>query len=146
MPEAHTTPYRDPGLDLETRVEDLLGRMDLDEKLAQLGCVWSTTLVENEAFSPAKARERLHHGTGHITRIGASTGLRPRASAAFANAIQRYLRDVRFILIGGGTYCSRCDQTNFRRMFRRCPASIGRNTFSNSFSHGLRTRHLSVIQ
>jgi beta-glucosidase len=93
MSEAHTTPYRDPGLDLETRVEDLLGRMDLDEKLAQLGCVWSTTLVENEAFSPAKARERLGHGTGHVTRIGASTGLRPRASAAFANAIQRYLRD-----------------------------------------------------
>src|SRR5262249_59998870 len=33
----------------------------------------------------------LPHGTGHITRIGAATGLRPAESAAFANDIQRFL-------------------------------------------------------
>lgn len=73
------------------RVEDLLARMTLDEKLAQLGCVWSTQLVADDAFSPERARELLRHGTGQITRIGASTGLRPAESAAFANAIQRFL-------------------------------------------------------
>lgn len=72
-------------------IADLLERMTLDEKLAQLGCVWSTQLVAGDAFSPDRARELLRHGTGHITRIGASTGLRPAESAAFANAIQRFL-------------------------------------------------------
>lgn len=77
--------------DTGDRIADLLERMTLDEKLAQLGCVWSTQLVADDAFSPERARELLRHGTGHITRIGASTGLRPAESAAFANAIQRFL-------------------------------------------------------
>jgi len=76
---------------IEARVEDLLGRMTVDEKLAQLGCVWSTQLVRDEAFSVERAGELLAHGTGQVTRIGASTGLRPAQSAAFANAIQRFL-------------------------------------------------------
>ena len=72
-------------------IEALLARMTLDEKLAQLGCVWSTQLVEDDAFSSAAAERLLVHGIGEITRIGASTGLRPRERAAFANEIQRYL-------------------------------------------------------
>jgi beta-glucosidase len=84
-------PYRDPGRPLAERVEDLLSRMSLDEKLAQLACVWSTRLVEDDAFSERRARELLAHGTGHVTRIGGSTGLRPAETAAFANAIQRFL-------------------------------------------------------
>jgi len=83
--------YKDPAQPLEARIEDLLGRMSLDEKLAQLGCVWSTALVVDERFSPDRAREMLAHGTGHITRISSSTGLRPSESAAFANEIQRFL-------------------------------------------------------
>jgi beta-glucosidase len=84
-------PYRDASRGLDVRVDDLLARMTLDEKLAQLGCVWSTRLVEAEAFSEAKARELLRDGTGHVTRIGGASGLRPRESAAFMNAIQRFL-------------------------------------------------------
>ena len=79
--------------DIDDRVEDLLGRMTLDEKLAQLGCVWSTQLVEDDRFSEAKARELLANGTGHITRIGASTGLRPAENAAFMNRIQGWLAE-----------------------------------------------------
>ncbi len=86
-----TEVYRDASQPIDARVDDLLERMTLEEKLAQLGCVWSTQLVENDAFSRAKADALLANGTGHITRIGASTGLRPNESAAFANAIQRHL-------------------------------------------------------
>jgi beta-glucosidase len=71
--------------------EALLARMTLDEKLAQLGCVWCTALVEDDAFSPDAAARWLERGIGEITRIGATTGLRPRDRAAFANEIQRYL-------------------------------------------------------
>jgi beta-glucosidase len=79
--------------DTDARVEALLAQMTLDEKLAQLGCAWSTELVESDAFSERKARAQLANGIGQITRIGASTGLRPRESAAFANRIQRFLRE-----------------------------------------------------
>jgi beta-glucosidase len=83
--------WRDPSLPLDRRVEDLLGRMTVAEKIAQLGGVWSTALVEDDAFSRRRARDLLAHGTGQITRIGAATALRPRESAEFTNAIQRYL-------------------------------------------------------
>ncbi|MGH7788315.1 MAG: glycoside hydrolase family 3 protein, partial [Candidatus Binatia bacterium] len=83
--------YKDPTQPLDRRADDLLGRMTLDEKLAQLGCVWSTQLVADERFCPTRAAALLAHGTGHITRIGASTGLRPADSAAFANDIQRFV-------------------------------------------------------
>jgi beta-glucosidase len=72
-------------------IDGLLARMTLDEKLAQLGCVWSTQLVEADAFSLAAARRLLVDGIGEVTRIGASTGLRPQERARFTNAIQRFL-------------------------------------------------------
>lgn len=71
-------------------VDALLARMTLDEKLAQLGCVWVTALVAEDRFDADAARTHLAHGIGHVTRIGASTGLRPAASAALVNEIQRF--------------------------------------------------------
>src|SRR5947209_4026902 len=82
--------YTDPALPLQERVEDLLSRMTLDEKLAQLGCVWSTALVAGDAFDADFVAARMPHGIGQITRIGASTGLRPHESAALMNAIQKF--------------------------------------------------------
>ncbi len=81
--------YRDPHASLEDRVENLLALMTLDEKLAQLGCIWSTDFVEAGVFDPDRVASKMPHGIGQITRIGASTGLHPRESAAFMNAIQR---------------------------------------------------------
>jgi len=83
--------YQDPERDLDARLKDLLGRMTLEEKLAQLGCVWSSDLVGKQGFDPGLAADRLADGIGQVTRIGAGTGLEPAASAAFANAIQRVL-------------------------------------------------------
>ena len=74
-----------------TDLDALLARMTLDEKLAQLGCVWCSALIRNDDFSRAAADRWLGHGIGEITRIGATTSLRSRERAEFANAIQRYL-------------------------------------------------------
>lgn len=82
-------PYRDASVPTVARVEDLLARMTLDEKLAQLGCVWITDLITHGRFDPEVAVEKVPHGIGQVTRIGASTGLRPQGSAALMNAIQR---------------------------------------------------------
>ncbi|HYB13670.1 MAG TPA: glycoside hydrolase family 3 N-terminal domain-containing protein [Myxococcota bacterium] len=84
-------PYLDASLSVEKRVEDLLSRMTLDEKLAQLGCVWSTELLHEGRFQEQAAREKLAHGIGQVTRIGGATVLSPRESALFANEIQRFL-------------------------------------------------------
>jgi beta-glucosidase len=84
-------PYLDPERDVEARLKDLLGRMTLEEKLAQLGGVWSSDLVGEEGFDESRAVEVLANGIGQVTRIGANTGLTPAASAGFANAIQRVL-------------------------------------------------------
>src|ERR1044071_9101827 len=81
--------YKDPSLSFDERIEDLLNQMTLDEKIAQLGCLWSTALVSGGSFDPEFAAAKMPHGIGQVTRIGASTGLRPRESAEFMNAIQK---------------------------------------------------------
>src|SRR5437764_270132 len=63
--------------------------MTLDEKLAQLSCLWSTAFVSTGSFDPNTVIEKMPHGIGQVTRIGASTGLHPQESAAFMNAIQQ---------------------------------------------------------
>lgn len=90
-PDLERAPYRDPRLPIEDRARDLLHRMTIEEKVAQLGGVWSTALLEGGRFSEAKAGEALRHGTGHVTRIGTATMLGPRESARLANAIQKFL-------------------------------------------------------
>jgi beta-glucosidase len=81
--------YRDAQAPIEERVEDLLALMTLDEKLAQLGCFWSTAFVSTGSFDAAIVAEMMPHGLGQVTRIGAATGLHPQESAAFMNAIQK---------------------------------------------------------
>ena len=61
-------PYRDATLPVEQRVADLLARMTLEEKAAQMTCVWqqkATKLLDEAGnFDLAKARENFGHGHG----------------------------------------------------------------------------------
>ncbi len=86
-------PYRDPTLSHDARLDDLLARMTLDEKLAQIGCVWSSRLLDDGVLSREAATALLGHGIGHVTRIGGATVLGPHQSATFTNGIQRFLRE-----------------------------------------------------
>lgn len=83
--------YKDAAATIDERVSDLLGRMTLDEKVAQLGALWITSLVRDETFDADHVASRLEHGIGQVTRIGASTGLLADQSAALMNSIQRVL-------------------------------------------------------
>lgn len=86
-------PYRDAARSPAERTADLLPRMTRREKVAQLGAVWAASILDHDRFDPDKAREPLAHGTGQVTRIGASTVLRPGQTAAVWNAVQRHLRE-----------------------------------------------------
>src|SRR5262249_19791607 len=92
-PAPEPLPYRDATLATDARLDDLLARMTLDEKLAQIGCVWSHRLLTKGVFDAAAAGELLANGIGHVTRIGGATVLGPRESATFTNAVQRFLVD-----------------------------------------------------
>ncbi|MDH3705927.1 MAG: glycoside hydrolase family 3 C-terminal domain-containing protein [Acidimicrobiia bacterium] len=85
--------YRDAAASTADRVADLLGRMTLDEKIAQLGAAWITGLVDDGGFSADRAATSIEHGIGQVTRIGASTGLLPDQSATLMNDIQRWVLD-----------------------------------------------------
>jgi beta-glucosidase len=83
--------YRDPSRGVGERVGDLLARMSLEEKLAQLGSAWVFQLAEGAELDPAKAADLLRHGLGQVTRVSGASSLGAPDAAALANAIQRHL-------------------------------------------------------
>ena len=85
--------YLDPQTSIAGRVEDLIGRMTLDEKIAQLGSFWVYEVIADGRLSASKAQELMRHGIGQITRIGGASSLRPANSARLANEIQSFLRE-----------------------------------------------------
>jgi beta-glucosidase len=88
-PQTH--PYRNPELSVTERVEDLIGRMTLDEKIAQLGSAWGFQFMSGDEFSWSRARSITRHGLGQVTRIAGATTLPADAVARVSNEIQRHL-------------------------------------------------------
>jgi len=92
-----SAPYRDPHQPVATRVADLLSRMTLEEKAAQMMCVWNEkakTLVDAKGnFDHGKAVASFSHGHG-LGQVGrpsdAGGGKNARATAELTNAIQRF--------------------------------------------------------
>ncbi|MGA8313930.1 MAG: glycoside hydrolase family 3 N-terminal domain-containing protein, partial [Terriglobales bacterium] len=90
-------PYRNPGLSPERRVKDLLSRMTLEEKAAQMLCIWQQkpkTLVDADGkFDLAKAKQFFKDGNG-LGQVGrpsdAGKGLNARQMAETTNAIQKF--------------------------------------------------------
>lgn len=90
-------PYKDRTLSPAERTRDLLSRMTLEEKVAQMLCVWqqkAQTLVDDKgAFDPAKAKDHFAHGNG-LGQVGrpsdAGGGRTARQMAELTNAIQRF--------------------------------------------------------
>jgi beta-glucosidase len=75
------------------RVKDLLARMTVDEKLAQLTSFWFHELRDGQGFPNAKMRSLLASGIGQISRIGGASTLPPQEVARAGNAIQKFLVD-----------------------------------------------------
>src|SRR5215510_13997473 len=90
--------YKNPSLPVDRRVADLLSRMTLAEKVAQLTCLWTNRPQVNPQtdfstdrgeFSPEKAAAVMKYGIGQIARQREQKD--PRQGAMFANAVQKWL-------------------------------------------------------
>ncbi|MDZ7317338.1 MAG: glycoside hydrolase family 3 C-terminal domain-containing protein [candidate division KSB1 bacterium] len=88
-------PYQNPELPIDQRLEDLMARMTLQEKVAQVLSIWllKAQFISDGAFDEEKAKPLLANGMGIVcrpseTRLGPNLG--PRKNAEFANAIQRF--------------------------------------------------------
>ena len=98
MPSAsQAAPYRNATLPAAKRVKDLLARMTLEEKAAQMMCVWqrkADTLVDaggNFDAAKAKAAFQQRHGLGQVGRPSdAGKGQDARGMAELTNAIQKF--------------------------------------------------------
>src|SRR5580692_1959556 len=96
-----TLPYRDASLPVEQRVADLLSRMTLEEKVAQLQGAWENKsffsdpkmlFVDDKGnFLPENAATLLKNGIGEISRP--SEHRDPRVMVEFTNSIQKGVKE-----------------------------------------------------
>lgn len=94
--------YRNPQLPIEQRLADLLSRMTLEEKVAQLEGAWenqqfmktpeSRFVDDKGAFLPERAAILLKDGLGQMSRPSEG-GLGPREMAEFTNTMQKWMKE-----------------------------------------------------
>ena len=96
--------YKNSAAPAASRVKDLLARMTLEEKAAQMMCIWqekTTKLLDansNFDFKKAKAAFKKGHGIGQVGRPSdagstpsdAGVGKNARQTAELSNAIQKF--------------------------------------------------------
>ncbi len=95
--KTETYPYQNAELPFADRVADLLSQMTLDEKAAQMVCIWNKKaemlLDEQGNFDEAKARDNFGHGNG-LGQVGRPSdsggGKNARDMAELTNTIQRF--------------------------------------------------------
>lgn len=99
--------YKDPSAPLDARIADLLSRMTLEEKLAQISCIWQRKGEVEDAngnFDPAKAHRVFPNGIGQVARPSDRVPLEANdplqnvfrdapQTVAFVNAVQHYSMD-----------------------------------------------------
>lgn len=76
---------------IDQRVQALLSKMTLEEKLAQMGAFWMFDLQTNGSMDWQKTAAKLKNGIGQITRLAGASTLDPLNAAKTSNALQRFL-------------------------------------------------------
>lgn len=82
--------YKDPKQSIPDRVEDLLSRMTLEEKAAQLCGDLAGSFIVDGKVSLEKLREKFPDGHGRFTQFSIVGLVDPRQIAEIANTVQDY--------------------------------------------------------
>ena len=94
--------YKNASAPVESRVDDLLSRMTLDEKIAQITTVWEGKVKifdDRLQLDPAKLAAQYPNGLGHFARPSdakgavsprVAPGRTPRQTVALVNALQKW--------------------------------------------------------
>ncbi len=93
--------YKDPRFSIAERVSDLIGRMTLAEKIAQMYSYWlilspdGNHRIRTDAFAQGATtddlREKLKVGVGQITRPLGTHPVHPKEGVRALNALQKFL-------------------------------------------------------
>src|SRR5215469_14254880 len=93
--------YKNPKLPIDQRVADLLSRMTLEEKVAQMEGAWEnknfhkdpqTMFVDEKgSFLPERAARLMKDGLGQISRPSENRG--PREMAEYTNTVQKWMKE-----------------------------------------------------
>ncbi|MGO1488094.1 MAG: glycoside hydrolase family 3 N-terminal domain-containing protein [Arachnia sp.] len=84
------------------RVDELIFRMSLEEKLAQLVGLWAGAAGEGESVAPLQSEQGgegvqfdrfARHGLGHLTRVFGTVPVSPAMGRSALRSTQRWLRD-----------------------------------------------------
>lgn len=103
---AQSLPYKNSELSSEARTLDLMKRMTIDEKIAQLQCEWlvaKTQVMTDGKFDEKKATARWSNGIGELARLNEDLTitsreqfgrtLTPRQGAELYNQMQRFFME-----------------------------------------------------
>lgn len=93
-------PYKNAKLPIDVRVKDLLARMTMEEKVAQMMGLWTEKPNDNSRvpkenlplggeFSPELTKTKMPNGIGQFARQ--REGKNARGSAEYANAVQKWV-------------------------------------------------------
>lgn len=82
--------YKDPSQSIQVRVEDLLSRMTLEEKVAQLCGDLAASFLSDGKVSLDLLRERFPDGHGRFTQYSIVGLMDPEHIAQVSNEVQRY--------------------------------------------------------
>ncbi|MFD8199096.1 glycoside hydrolase family 3 protein, partial [Streptomyces sp. NPDC059701] len=96
-----TAPWRDPALPAAARVDDLLARMTLEEKAAQLYGVWVGAATDGDGVAPLQHEmtadhdwdELITHGLGQLTRPFGTAPVDPALGARALARAQHRIRE-----------------------------------------------------
>ena len=87
--------YKDAAADIDDRVADLIGYMTVEEKVAQMLCIWQVKgeqlTNEDNTLKEDSLRKNFPYGMGQVARPSdANGGLGARENAELCNRIQKY--------------------------------------------------------
>ena len=82
--------YKDPSRPVSERVEDLLSRMTLEEKAAQLCGDLPASFIADGKVSLDALRQKFPHGHGRFTQYSMVGIVDPQQIARISNEVQRY--------------------------------------------------------